>query len=597
MYLRILPLVLSFSLSCLAYQVTVLDTDYSRQTCSGMWANQNTYINITFDAASQGQLAMVVYEWSDVQYLGKITSMTDDQLPQKTYVCTSNAMAGGFCTQSEMGKFIIDLPSGKSLNSTSFWTARVELPANRTSRSGPVGEASSSGFWNNPEGNPTPPSSNYSSPFRRSFTSRAVQDNLNPSPDGLYSYSDPIHYLVRKTGYYCVAMVPVTLQSDEGHATYKGLVFFQNEFHGMLPATDYPKVNFYFAMFLVYAVFGAAWGWLCYQHVHELLPIQYYLSGLVGLVIIEMVANWAYYRYLNAHGRSATSTVFLIVVAILDAGRNSMSFFMLLVVSLGLSVVRETLGRTMLKCQILAGAHFIFGILYAVGIVELELESTSALVLLMFVIPLAFTLSGFLLWILYSLNATIAQLRARKQRYKLSMFENLYRILLFTVVVIAVFFVVSTLSFSGRLAEDYSAKSWRVRWWLLDGWLALLYLVAFSAISYLWRPSANNRRLAMSDEIAQDEEDAEDYDLESMGPRDRIPDDDDDDAATLVGSRRGGRDVVAEDNVVFEIGDEDGASDDEEEMKKRRRRLSGEQPRTGEEERRGLMNDGDGRDD
>jgi hypothetical protein len=43
-------------------------------------------------------------------------------------------------------------------------------------------------------------------------------------------------------------------------------------------------------------------------------------------------------------------------------------------------------------------------VLYAVGVVELELESTSALVLLLFVIPLAFTLSGFLLWILYSLN-------------------------------------------------------------------------------------------------------------------------------------------------------------------------------------------------
>ena len=100
-----------------------------------------------------------------------------------------------------------------------------------------------------------------------------------------------------------------------------------------------------------------------------------------------------------------------------------MSFFMLLVVSLGLSVVKESLGRTMLRCQILAGAHFIFGskrtyklfrsyaylspkVLYAVGIVELELESTSALVLLLFVIPLAFTLSGFLLWIMYSLNGT-----------------------------------------------------------------------------------------------------------------------------------------------------------------------------------------------
>ena len=34
---------------------------------------------------------------------------------------------------------------------------------------------------------------------------------------------------------------------------------------------------------------------------------------------------------------------------------------MLLVVSLGLSVVVESLGKTMRKCQLLAGAHFVFG--------------------------------------------------------------------------------------------------------------------------------------------------------------------------------------------------------------------------------------------
>jgi len=38
-----------------------------------------------------------------------------------------------------------------------------------------------------------------------------------------------------------------------------------------------------------------------------------------------------------------------------------MSFFMLLVVAMGLSVVKESLGRAMLKCQILAGTHFLFG--------------------------------------------------------------------------------------------------------------------------------------------------------------------------------------------------------------------------------------------
>jgi hypothetical protein len=69
----------------------------------------------------------------------------------------------------------------------------------------------------------------------------------------------------------------------------------------------------------------------------------------------------AYYRYLNAHGKGTASTIFLFVVAILDAGRNSLSFFLLLVVSLGLSVVRDNLGSTMRRAQILSISHFIFG--------------------------------------------------------------------------------------------------------------------------------------------------------------------------------------------------------------------------------------------
>ncbi|KAF9460099.1 lung seven transmembrane receptor-domain-containing protein [Collybia nuda] len=495
-----------FTLSSSAYEVPVIDSDYSRQICSGMWANQATYINVSFDATSQGQLAAVIYEWADARYLGKVTDPDDEYLP-KTYVCTAGAVSENVCTAEQLGQFIIDLPQGKSLNETSFWSALLQLPANQTSSSDSL--PSTSGLWNNPDGNPTPPSSKYTSPWRRAIASQlpytyTVRQTKEFSSGGLYPYTEPIRYPVRKTGYYCLstAFVPVTVQTLTSrastdvpfHPTYTGNVLFKNTFEGKLAATDYPKVNFYFAMSLIYTAFAVAWGWLCYRHIHELLPIQYYLSSLVGLLVIEMVASWAYYRYLNAHGRSTVSTVFLIVVSVLDAARNSMSFFMLLVVALGLSVVRESLGRTMLKCQILAGGHFIFGILYGVGIVELQLEKTSALVLLMFVIPLAFTLSGFLLWIMYSLNATIAQLRARKQRYKLKMFERLYYILLVSIFIIAIFFVVSSMSFSGRLAEDYAAKSWRVRWWLLDGWLALLYLVAFVFIAFLWRPSANNRR-------------------------------------------------------------------------------------------------------
>lgn len=81
----------------------------------------------------------------------------------------------------------------------------------------------------------------------------------------------------------------------------------------------------------------------------------------------------------------------------------------------------------------------------------------------------------------------------------------------------------------------------------------------------------------MSEELAQDDEDAEDYDPESLELRNRGPgtmddDDDDDDAATLVGGRVGGRrpDTVNHDDVVFEIGDgeDDAGSDDEEDIDK-----------------------------
>lgn len=56
-------------------------------------------------------------------------------------------------------------------------------------------------------------------------------------------------------------------------------------------------------MFLAYAVLGGAWGWLCWQNRDDLLPIQYYLSSLVGFLIIEMVASWGNCQIQSKHTR------------------------------------------------------------------------------------------------------------------------------------------------------------------------------------------------------------------------------------------------------------------------------------------------------
>ncbi len=74
----------------------------------------------------------------------------------------------------------------------------------------------------------------------------------------------------------------------------------------------------------------------------------------------ELTLPKGYYRYLNAHGKGVAGVAFLIVTAILDAGRNALSFFLLLVVALGWSVVREEL-PSMTRCKTLAIAHFVFG--------------------------------------------------------------------------------------------------------------------------------------------------------------------------------------------------------------------------------------------
>lgn len=88
--------------------------------------------------------------------------------------------------------------------------------------------------------------------------------------------------------------------------------------------------------------------------------------------------------------------------------------------------------------------------------------------------------------------------------------------------------------------------------------------------------------LAMSDELAQDEEDAEDYDLEAIQSRTQRREEDDDDDRTLVGARRGGHEPLPGENVVFDIGNDDEDDDDDapkkpqQQQRKQSERLSGD---------------------
>jgi magnesium-transporting ATPase (P-type) len=190
----------------------------------------------------------------------------------------------------------------------------------------------------------------------------------------------------------------------------------------------------------------------------------------------------------------------MIIVAILNAGRNAFSFFLLLIVCMGYGVVKPSLGRTMVYVRILAIAHFIFAMVYSIASLSITPEGAGPMVLLI-VLPLAGTLTAFYVWTLNSLNATMKDLIDRKQKTKALMYKKLWWCILGSIVVIFGFFFINSFAFAGRSEASFVPEHWKTRWFVLDGWLNLVYLFDIAFVAYLWRPTANNRRFAMSDEV------------------------------------------------------------------------------------------------
>ncbi|KAI5292259.1 hypothetical protein KEM55_007938, partial [Ascosphaera atra] len=285
---------------------------------------------------------------------------------------------------------------------------------------------------------------------------------------------------------------------------YKAEVNFQNSF-GQLAAPQVPKLLFYGVLTLVYALMGVFWAWLYVQHRHDILPVQNYITAIIIFLVFEQLMTWGFYDYQNRHGMNVGAKILMFVVAILNAGRNSFSFFLLLIVCLGYGVVKPTLGRTMFWVRILAISHFVFGVLYAVTSLSVPPENAGPWVLLI-VLPLAATLTAFYVWTLNAMGSTMKDLVDRKQKVKALMYRKLWWCMLGSIIVICGFFFINSLVFAGGSVEDFVPETWKSRWFVLDGWLNVVYLFDIAFVAYLWRPTENNRRFAMSDEIAQEDE-------------------------------------------------------------------------------------------
>ncbi|RKP08531.1 transmembrane receptor, partial [Thamnocephalis sphaerospora] len=303
-----------------------------------------------------------------------------------------------------------------------------------------------------------------------------------------------VRYNVTRTGWYCVNTISLTDFSAD--------VYWESPF-GKAPANEYPKLIFYGVFSLIYLVMFTAWATKSYMNWSDILPVQNYIGGVMFFLTVEMAFHYGFWEDYNSRGESS----------VMNAGRNTLSFFLLLIVSLGYGVVRPTLGSAMLHCKILAAVHFACGALYAAGTM-LTTPETAGLLVLLFVLPLSITMTTFYFWISFShilngLTNTMRLLETRKQHVKLTMYKRLWRILVFSVLLLGFFFIVNTASVAHQNDPEWVARRWRYRWFLLDGWLNVEYFIVFSLIAFFWRPTSENQRYGLQ-ELPSNEQDADD---------------------------------------------------------------------------------------
>ncbi|KAJ2337693.1 hypothetical protein GGI00_000056 [Coemansia sp. RSA 2681] len=489
--------------------------------CAGVYGSpaehqgRRSAIEIEIPPVPPSDIAIAIFDYPDSRWIGipvkEGTKLPDEQVglpstfissdsdPESTdksagthrfTICNNETMAMGLCKDIDSGRPLInDRDNGGRPRQ---FTSIIYSDYAMLNRSGPGYTRLEYNEWFSAHNRTDDHADQWQSKPRTTTLEGAT---LEWMADGTLK----IRYLVNTTGYYCVNAA--SLRDFTANAEWVNS-------YGLLPASEYPKMYIYLALTIAYTGIALAWAFMSWRVWAEILPVQNQLLGLVCLLAVDMGMNFGFWKHYNSTG--APSMVYSVFTLVIDAGRNSLSFFMLLVVALGWGVVRPSLGKTMIRCIMLAIVHFFAGCLYGAGILFRDPHESGPLGLV-YVIPLSLSMTLFYTWTLSAIIGTTQLLADRQQTYKLAMYNKLWRLLLVCLVLLFAFFVLNILHTVFYNLVSVAARSWKWRWFWTDGWLNIEYFVGLSVILYWWRPTLQNYRYGL-EELAGDEQEATDRD-------------------------------------------------------------------------------------
>lgn len=324
-----------------------------------------------------------------------------------------------------------------------------------------------------------------------------------------------IKYSVERTGYYCVATF------SKANSKYKGVANFQNAF-GQLSASEIPKLPAYGFLTIGYAVVLALYGFQFFKkrNQNQILPLQKYLLAMLGFLTFDTLVVWSYYDLKNrtANQKNGFVIFYTVFLSLLNAGKMTFFFFLLLCIGLGYGVVKLKLSKkVMLRCKLLAGFHFAASMFYLIMTYVRSSQNSlssnnkvssdnygASIWDIIPMIPVAVTMTAFYVSILTSIRGTTASLHKQRQVIKLQLYENLFRIIFLSVFLSIGGLVLSSFIILSLSTTDVIEEHWKGSYFLFDFWPSVVFFLVFLGVSWLWRPTETSYMLAASQQVATD---------------------------------------------------------------------------------------------
>ncbi|GAV70388.1 Lung_7-TM_R domain-containing protein [Cephalotus follicularis] len=276
----------------------------------------------------------------------------------------------------------------------------------------------------------------------------------------------------------------------------KGRTVWKNP-NGYLPGKMTPLMTFFGFMSLAYLILGLFWFLRFVQYWKDIMQLHYYITVVIALGMCEM-AVW-YFEYSNFNSTGSRPMGVTLWAVTFTSIKKTLSRLLVLVVSMGYSVVKPTLGGVTTRVVLLGFTYFV-----ASEALELfenlgNINDFSSNTKLFLVLPVAVLDAWFILWIFSSLSKTLEKLQMRRNIAKLDLYRR-YTNSLAGCVLFSIAWIGFELHFN---ATDPLSELWRIAWIIPAFWNVLAFIL-LAVICMLWAPSSNPTRYAYSGEMAED---------------------------------------------------------------------------------------------